>query len=61
MVEANVRIIEELKYFLEAVSKDSSLRKLVTETEKDFTRARKLPMERIVRLIINMPKTKFEY
>jgi len=56
MVEANVRIIEELKYFLEAVSKDPSLRKLVTETEKDFTRDRKLPMERIVGLIINMPK-----
>jgi len=56
MVEANVRIIEELKYFLEAVSKDPSLRKLVTETEKDFTRERKLPMERVVGLIINMPK-----
>jgi len=56
MVEANVRIIEELKYFLEAVSKDPSLRMLVTETEKDFTRERKLPMERIVGLIINMPK-----
>ena len=56
MVEANVRIIEELKYFLESVSKDPSLRMLVTETEKDFTRERKLPMERIVGLIINMPK-----
>jgi len=56
MVEANVRIIEELKYFLEVVSKDPSLRELVTETEKDFTRDRKLPMERIVGLIINMPK-----
>jgi hypothetical protein len=56
MVEANVKIIEELKYFLEAVSKDPSLRKLVTETEKDFTRDRKLPMERVVGLIINMPK-----
>jgi hypothetical protein len=56
MVEANVRIIEELKYFLEVVSKDPSLRNLVTETKKDFTRDRKLPMERIVGLIINMPK-----
>ena len=56
MVEANVRIIEELKYFLEAVSKDPTLRMLVTETGKDFTRERKLPMERIVGLIINMPK-----
>ena len=56
MVGANVKIIEELKYFLESVSKDPSLRRLVTETGKDFTRERKLPMERIVGLIINMPK-----
>lgn len=56
MVEANVRIIEELKYFLEIVSKDSELRKFVTQSEKDFTRNRKLTLERIVGLIINMPK-----
>jgi len=53
MVETNVRIIEELKYFLEAESKDPSLQKLVTETEKDFTRKRKLPLERIVEFIIS--------
>jgi len=56
MVEANIRIIEELKYFLEIVSKDSELRKFVTQSEKDFTRNRKLTLERIVGLIINMPK-----
>jgi len=56
MVEANLKIIEELKYFLETVSQDSSLRKLVTATEKDFTRERKLTMGRLVGLIINMPK-----
>ena len=56
MVEANLKIIAELKYFLEAVSKDSSLRTLVTQNEKDFTRERKLTLERLVSLIINMPK-----
>jgi hypothetical protein len=56
MVEANVRIIEELKYFLEIVSDDPTLRKVVTQSEKDFTRDRKLTFERLVGLIINMPK-----
>jgi hypothetical protein len=56
MVETNVRIIEELKYFLEIVSNDSTLKKFVTQSGKDFTRDRKLTFERIVGLIINMPK-----
>jgi uncharacterized protein YqgQ len=56
MVEANVRIIEELKYFLEIVSKEDSIRNLVTQTEKDFTRDRKLTFKLIVGIIINMPK-----
>ena len=56
MVEANVKIIEELKDFLKVVSTDASIRKLVTQTDADFSRDRKLPMERIAGLIINMPK-----
>lgn len=56
MVEANVKIIEELKMFLKIVSKDETIKKLVTQSEKDFTRDRKLPMERIASLIINLPK-----
>ena len=56
MVEANIRIIEELKAFLELVSNDKFVRKLVTQTEKDFTRDRKLTLERVVAFIINMPK-----
>ena len=56
MVAANVKIIEELKYFLETISNDSSIRKLVTQSEKDFTRDRKLTFERVVGIIINMPK-----
>lgn len=56
MVEANVKIIEELKGFLEIVSKDAEIRKLVTQSQIDFTRDRKLTMQRIATLIINMPK-----
>ncbi len=56
MVEANVKIIEELKFFLESVSSDADIRKLVTESEKDFSRERKLPLQRIAAIIINMPK-----
>lgn len=56
MVEANVKIIEELKVFLETVSSEPDIRKLVTESEKDFSRDRKLPLERIAGIIINMPK-----
>lgn len=56
MVEANVKIIEELKYFLDAVSCDADLRKLVTQSEKDFSRDRKLPLDKVVGIIINLPK-----
>jgi hypothetical protein len=56
MVEANVRIIEDLRYFLEIVSKDVQLKKALTQKEKDFTRNRKLTLERVVGLILNMPK-----
>ncbi len=56
MVEANLKIIEELKIFLQNVSNDADIRKSVTQSEGDFTRDRKLTMERIVGLIINMPK-----
>lgn len=56
MAATNVKIIEELKTFLEIVSTDSELRKLVTQSETDFTRDRKLTFERIVGIIINMPK-----
>ena len=56
MVEANLKIIEELKYFLEVLSTDPEIRKLATNGENDFSRQRKLPMERIVGIILNMPK-----
>jgi hypothetical protein len=56
MVDANVKIIGELIFFLRLVSEDSEIRRLVTMGEEDFSRHRKLTLERIVGIIINMPK-----
>lgn len=56
MVDANIKIIEELRFFLETVSKDAEFRKLIANSKDDFTRTRKLPLERLVGIIINMPK-----
>lgn len=56
MVDANIKIIGELKLFLDTVSKESSVRKLFTLREEDFIRNRKLPMAQLIGLIINMPK-----
>lgn len=56
MVAANLKIIEELKFFLEIVSNDVSFRKLVTNGKDAFSRNRKLPFERVVGIILNMPK-----
>jgi len=56
MVDANVKIIGELIFFLRLVSEDPEIRKLVTVREDDFSRHRKLTFERIVGIIINMPK-----
>jgi hypothetical protein len=56
MVEANLKIIEELKYFLDTVSDDADIRKLVTQSQTDFSRDRKLPLTRLAGIIINLPK-----
>jgi hypothetical protein len=56
MVEANIKIIEELKEFLKIINTDSDLRKLFTNKATDFTRNRKLTYNRTVFLIINMLK-----
>ncbi len=56
MVETNIKIIRELKLFLDLVSSDSDIRKLVTQNESDFIRERKLPLKRIAGIILNMPK-----
>jgi hypothetical protein len=56
MVEANVKIIEELKFFLETVANEPALRVLFTSSDTDFSRERKLSMQRVVGIVINMPK-----
>ncbi len=56
MVKANLKIINELKMFLDDISKDEGLRKLITNGEHDFSRNRKLPLDRVAGIIINMPK-----
>src|SRR5690625_2175081 len=56
MFEASIKIIEELKNFLSVVSQESEIRKLVTQKEGDFPRKRRLTLERIVGIIINLSK-----
>jgi hypothetical protein len=56
MVDANVKIIAELKLFLETVANDPETRKLFTYSETDFTRDRKLTLDRLVCMLINLSK-----
>ena len=56
MVEANIKIVEELKEFLRIINTDSDLRKLFTNNATDFTRNRKLTYNRTVFMIINLLK-----
>jgi hypothetical protein len=56
MVCSNVKIIAELKFFLDTVADDVTIRKLVVQGDGDFSRNRKLTISRVAGLIINMPK-----
>jgi len=56
MVDTNVKIIEELKLFLNIVIEVPEIRKLFTTNSADFTRDRKLPLKKIIGLLINLPK-----
>jgi hypothetical protein len=56
MVSANVKIIEELKIFLNMVIEDPDIKSLFTLNSSDFTRNRKLSLEKIVGMLINLPK-----
>jgi len=56
VVKANLNIINELNLFLDEISKDEHLRELVVSSKQDFSRKRKLSMERVVGLIVNLPK-----
>ena len=61
MVNTNVKIIEELQSFLNVVLEDSEIRELFTTNPTDFTRDRKLPLRKIIGMLINLPKAKPQY
>lgn len=56
MVHTNVKIIEELKSFLNIVLEDSEIKELFTFDSTDFSRDRKLPLRKIIGMLINLPK-----
>jgi Transposase DDE domain len=56
MVEANLKIITELKLVLEEVSSNKEIKALFINSEGSFSRERKLTLQRLVGILINMPK-----
>ena len=56
MVNTNVKIIEALKSFLNIVTDVPEIRELFTNKPSDFTRDRKLPLNKIIGMLINLPK-----
>jgi hypothetical protein len=56
MVNTNVKIIEVLQSFLKIVIEYPEVKALFTTKPSDFTRSRKLPLKKIVGMLINLPK-----
>jgi hypothetical protein len=56
VVHTNVKIIGELKSFLNVILEDPEIRKLFTINPTDFSRDRKLPLRKIIGMLINLPK-----
>lgn len=56
MVDANVKIIEELKSFLNTVIEAPEIRELFTTDSTNFIRERKLPLKKVIGMLINLPK-----
>jgi len=56
MVNTNVKIIEALKSFLNIIIEDPEMRRLFSTKPTDFTRHRKLPLMKIIGMLINLPK-----
>ena len=56
MVEANLKIITELKLVLEEVSNNQEIKSLFISSSEAFSRDRKLTIQRLVGIIINLPK-----
>ena len=56
MVKANLKILEGLQSFLNRVVEDPEIRVLFTVSPSDFSRNRKLPLKKVVGMVINLPK-----
>lgn len=56
MVEANLKIISELKLVLAEVSNNEAVKSLFVNSAESFTRDRKLTIQKLVGILINMPK-----
>ena len=56
MVSANLKIIAVLQSFLSTVVEDPEIKALFTRSPSDFTRDRKLPLKKIVGMLINLSK-----
>lgn len=56
MFDANVKIIAELKSFIAIVAENNEIKQQFCVSNKDFTRTRKLPFEKIVLLIARLCK-----
>lgn len=56
MVDANLKIIDELKLVLEEVSNNSEVKSLFVKSAESFSRKRKLTIKTLVGILINMPK-----
>lgn len=56
MIDANIRIIKQLKQLIFLVKENESVRTLFFNGENSFKRNRSLPLERLISFILNMPK-----
>jgi len=56
---SNLAIIEDLKLFLSQSKTDTSLREMFIESAPSLTRDRKLPLDRLVLLLINLLKKSY--
>lgn len=56
MVEANVKIMEDLQHYLSICCEDAVIRSRFTTGAGAFSRTRKLPMQRVALLILNFLK-----
>ena len=56
MVESNLKIITELKSVITTIVNNDELKSLFVTNHNDFSRDRKLTIEKLIGIIINMPK-----